>query len=98
MDGSSRMNGGNIGYRGVQVGPNISSPTGCSISRLFTAPGPWDAVTSFMSILTRHYRSPYLRYERGRQIEVHADPPLPVEFDGDPSSTTPSSPRSCHWR
>ncbi|MDP9374257.1 MAG: hypothetical protein M3Q65_17740, partial [Chloroflexota bacterium] len=29
------------------------------------------------------------RYEQGRQIEVHADPPLPVEFDGDPAGTTP---------
>ena len=82
-------NGGNIGFRGVQVGPNISSTDGLLDLCVFTAPGPWDAVTSFMSILTRHYRSPYLRYERGRQIEVHADPPLPVEFDGDPASTTP---------
>ena len=82
-------NGGNIGFRGVQIGPNISSTDGLLDLCVFTAPGPWDAVASFVSILTRHYRSPYLRYERGRQIEVHADPPLPVEFDGDPAGTTP---------
>ena len=82
-------NGGDIAIRGVRVGPNISSTDGLLDLVLFTAPSPVDAVVSFMSIVTRRYRSPYLRYERGRQIEVHADPPLPVEFDGDPSGTTP---------
>lgn len=82
-------NGGDIAFRGVRIGPNISSTDGMLDLVLFTAPSPWDAIVSFLSILTRRYRSPYLRYERGRQIEVHADPPLPVEFDGDPSGTTP---------
>ena len=82
-------NGGDIAFRGMRVGPNISSTDGMLDLVLFTAPSPVDAVVSFLSIATRRYRSPYLRYERGRQIEVHADPPLPVEFDGDPSGTTP---------
>lgn len=82
-------NGGDVAFRGVRVGPNISSDDGLLDLCLFTAPSPWDAVVSFLSILTRHYRSPYLRYERGRQIEVHADPPLPVELDGDPVGQTP---------
>ncbi len=82
-------NGGDVLTRGLSVGPNISSTDGLLDLCLFTAPGPRDAVVSFLSILTRRYRSPYLRYEQGRQIEVHADPPLPVEFDGDPAGTTP---------
>ena len=82
-------NGGDIAVRGVRIGPNISSTDGFLDLCLFTAPSPWDAIVSFLSILTRRYRSPYLRYERGRQIEVHADPPLPVEFDGDPAGETP---------
>jgi diacylglycerol kinase (ATP) len=75
--------------RGVRIGPNISSTDGLLDLVLFTAPRPRDAAASFLSILTRHYRSPYLRYFRGRQIEIHADPPLPVEFDGDPVGETP---------
>jgi YegS/Rv2252/BmrU family lipid kinase len=82
-------NGGDIVVRGVRIGPDISSTDGLLDLVLFTAPKPRDAVASFLSILTRRYRSPYLRYERGRQIEIHADPPLPVEFDGDPAGTTP---------
>lgn len=82
-------NGGDIAFRGMRIGPNISSSDGMLDLVLFTAPSPLDAVVSFMSIASRRYRSPYLRYERGRQIEVHADPPLPVEFDGDPAGTTP---------
>lgn len=82
-------NGGDVIARGVRVGPNISFNDGELDLVLFTAPGPVDAIVSFLSILTRRYRSPYLRYERGKQIEIHADPPLPVEFDGDPVGTTP---------
>jgi diacylglycerol kinase family enzyme len=82
-------NGGDIIVRGVRIGPNISSTDGQLDLVLFTAPGPLDAVISFLSILARRYRSPYLRYERGKQIEIHADPPLLVEFDGDPAGTTP---------
>lgn len=82
-------NGGDVILRGVRVGPNISSTDGLLDLVLFTAPGPLDAIVSFLSILARRYRSPYLRYERGKQIEIHADPPLPVEFDGDPTGTTP---------
>jgi diacylglycerol kinase (ATP) len=82
-------NGGDVAFKGVRVGPDISSTDGLLDLVLFTAPSPWDAFVSFMSILTRRYRSPYLRYERGKQIEIHADPPLPVEFDGDISGTTP---------
>jgi diacylglycerol kinase family enzyme len=82
-------NGGDVAFKGVRVGPDISSTDGLLDLVLFTAPSPWDALVSFASIATRRYRSPYLRYERGKQIEIHADPPLPVEFDGDPSGTTP---------
>lgn len=82
-------NGGDVIVRGVRIGPNISSTDGLLDLVLFTAPRPRDAASSFLSILTRHYRSPYLRYFRGRQIEIHADPPLPVEFDGDPFGETP---------
>lgn len=82
-------NGGDIFVRGVRIGPDISSTDGLLNLVLFTAPTPFDALLSFFSILVRRYQSPYLRYERGRQIEIHADPPLEVEIDGDPVGTTP---------
>lgn len=82
-------NGGDVIVRGVRIGPNISSTDGLLDLCVFTAPRLRHAVVSFLSILTRRYRSPYLRYEQGQQIEVHADPPLPVEFDGDPAGVTP---------
>jgi diacylglycerol kinase family enzyme len=31
----------------------------------------------------------YLRYARGQEITIDADPPQPVQFDGDVSGTTP---------
>lgn len=82
-------NGSDVVTRGLSLGPHISTTDGMLDLVLFTAPGFLDAATSFLSIITRRYRSPYLRYERGRQIEIHADPPLPVELDGDPVGTTP---------
>lgn len=82
-------NGGDVLTRGLRIGPDISSTDGLLDLVIFTAPGFLDAAASFLSIITRHYRSPYLRYEQGRKIEIHADPPLPVEIDGDPSGTTP---------
>ena len=82
-------NGSDVFTRGLRLGPHISTTDGMLDLVLFTAPGFLDAAVSFLSILVRRYRSPYLRYERGRQIEIHADPPLPVEFDGDPVGTTP---------
>lgn len=82
-------NGSDVFTRGLRLGPHISTTDGMLDLVLFTAPGLLDAAASFLSILVRRYRSPYLRYERGKQIEIHADPPLPVEFDGDPVGTTP---------
>lgn len=82
-------NGSDVFTRGLRLGPHISTTDGMLDLVLFTAPGFLDAAASFLSILVRRYRSPYLRYERGMQIEVHADPPLPVEFDGDPAGMTP---------
>lgn len=82
-------NGGDVLTRGLRLGPHISTTDGMLDLVLFTAPGFLDAAASLLSIVARHYRSPYLRYERGKQIEIHADPPLPVEFDGDPAGTTP---------
>jgi len=82
-------NGSDLFTRGLRLGPHISTTDGMLDLVLFTAPGFLDAAASFLSILVRRYRSPYLRYERGKQIEIHADPPLPVEFDGDPAGTTP---------
>ncbi|HEY8597657.1 MAG TPA: diacylglycerol kinase family protein [Thermomicrobiales bacterium] len=82
-------NGSDVFTRGLRLGPHISTTDGMLDLVLFTAPGFLDAAASFLSILVRRYRSPYLRYERGKQIEIHADPPLPVDFDGDPVGTTP---------
>lgn len=82
-------NGGDVLTRGLSIGPNISSNDGLLDLCLFTAPRLRDAVASLLAILTRRYRSPHLRYAQGRQIEVHADPPLPVEIDGDLIGMTP---------
>ena len=43
-----------------------------------------DFMSAMTAIFTRRYgKSPYLRYYRGREIKVDADPPLPVQIDGE---------------
>lgn len=46
--------------------------------------------SAVMGIVTRRFdRSPYLSYFRGRRISVEADPPLPIQADGELLGTTP---------
>lgn len=46
--------------------------------------------SALMGIATRRFeRSPRLSYFRGRRIRVEADPPLPVQADGELLGTTP---------
>lgn len=43
-----------------------------------------DFLSAMSSIITRRYgRNPRLRYLRGREVLVEADPPLPVQVDGE---------------
>jgi YegS/Rv2252/BmrU family lipid kinase len=44
----------------------------------------FDFLSAMSSIIVRRYgRNPRLRYFRGREIVVYADPPLPVQIDGE---------------
>jgi len=44
----------------------------------------FDFLSAVSSIITRrHGRNPRLRYLRGREVVVDADPPLPVQIDGE---------------
>jgi diacylglycerol kinase family enzyme len=44
----------------------------------------FDFLSAMTSIIARRYgRNPRLRYFRGREIVVEADPPLPVQIDGE---------------
>jgi YegS/Rv2252/BmrU family lipid kinase len=44
----------------------------------------FDFLSAMSSIIARRYgRNPRLRYFRGREIVVEADPPLPVQIDGE---------------
>ncbi|UCC73322.1 MAG: diacylglycerol kinase family lipid kinase [Gemmatimonadota bacterium] len=48
-----------------------------------------DFLSAMASIVTRRYRrSRRLRYYRGREVVVEADPPLPVQIDGERQGTT----------
>lgn len=50
----------------------------------------FEVVVALTSILTRRYgRNPKLRYFSGREISVDADPPLPLQADGELLGTTP---------
>ncbi len=57
---------------------------------VFEGRGFSSILRTFFSVLTGlHVHDPHHTSYRGREIQVHAEKPMPVHVDGDPFSTTP---------
>ena len=57
------------------------------------ADSPWEAVRgvtrALANVVLETGETGYVRYARGREVTIEADPPEPVQFDGDLAGTTP---------
>lgn len=70
--------------------PEMSSNDGWLDVLIFTAASPVTVARTIGGLLThRLHRSPDVIHRRGRKIVIGADPPLPVQLDGDAMLTTP---------
>lgn len=60
---------------------------------LIAADSPWQAMRglwrTMANVAFETGETGYLRYARGREITIEAEPPEPVQFDGDAVGTTP---------
>ncbi|UCC47559.1 MAG: diacylglycerol kinase family lipid kinase [Gemmatimonadota bacterium] len=76
--------------RPVPIIPSAQMDDGRLDGCLLAAETIRDCLSALGSIVTRRYeRSPRLRYFSGREIIVEADPPLPVQADGEQVGLTP---------
>jgi len=83
-------NGRSVMLPNVHIAPGISKSDGVFDVFVVTGTGPIEKARVLGRFLTRHLdRSPYVKRLRGRHVELLADPPLPVQFDGDVDGETP---------
>jgi diacylglycerol kinase family enzyme len=81
-------NGRSVITPALRLHPEIRSDDGWLDVLIFTAISPWPIAQTLAQFLALGLeRSRYLTRIRSRRVVLHADPPLPVELDGD-----------CWWR
>jgi YegS/Rv2252/BmrU family lipid kinase len=83
-------NGRSVLHTALKIASGISKSDGVFdvfIVTALSAPEKAKVLSSFI----RHSldQSPYVIRMRGSEVEIAADPPLPVQFDGDVAGTTP---------
>lgn len=72
--------------------PEMASDDGWLDVLIFTAAGPLTVARTIGGLLTRRlHRSADVIHRRAQQVVIVADPPLPVQLDGDAFLTTPVS-------
>ena len=83
-------NGSSVVTPRLALYPDMVSDDGWLDILIFTAAHPITVARTVGGILTRRlHRSPDVIHRRGRQIIIRADPPLPVQLDGEAILTTP---------
>lgn len=81
-------------FRPVRLIPDGRADDGLLDVCVFAADTTRGFLSVLASILMRRYgKNPRLRYLRGREILVEADPPLPTQADGERLGTTPFTAR-----
>ena len=74
----------------VSLYPGVRTDDGLFDVLVFTARSPWEIAETLTHLATHALaRSPYVIHLQARQIEITADPALPVELDGDVVLHTP---------
>lgn len=83
-------NGRSVMHTAMRLALDISKSDGMLDIFLVTANTPIAKAKVIRSFAMRRLdRSPYVIRLRGRHVEITAEPPLPVQFDGDVDGTTP---------
>lgn len=87
-------NASSYAFRQLKLAPFASLDDGWLDICVFERP-PFDRVgfaTQMMAVVAgRHLRDPRVRYYRARRIEIHSDPPIRGQIDGDMFESTPVS-------
>jgi diacylglycerol kinase (ATP) len=83
-------NGGSAIAPEFQIYPGIAVDDGWLDVLVFTSSTPAQiAMTLGYAARQRLHQSPHVAYCRAQSVSIEAEPPLPVELDGDPRGTTP---------
>jgi diacylglycerol kinase family enzyme len=83
-------NGGSVIHSAMRIASGISKSDGVFDVFVVAARNPVEKARVLGRFATRNLdRSPYVTRLRGRHVELHADPPLPVQCDGDVVGDTP---------
>ncbi len=84
------INIGSIQSLGFSFAPDIDPHDGKLNIEIMSTRSLWGSFQVVLRILTRRYHGyPDLKHIKARRIRITADPPIPVEIDGDPLGTTP---------
>lgn len=84
-------NGKSVVHPMMKLASGISKSDGLLDVFVVTATGPVALARVLGRAATRRLdRSPYVTRLRGREVTLDADPPLPVQFDGDVEGSTPA--------
>jgi diacylglycerol kinase (ATP) len=83
-------NGGAIVTPALALYPDITVDDGWLDILVFSTVTPPQIVAALgLTGLRRLHRSPHVRRLRGREVRIEADPPLPIQLDGDVRGETP---------
>lgn len=84
------INVGEIYGSGIALGNDMSPHDGRLNIAIASTKTVFGLLRVFFRILTRNFdRTPHLRYYSASHIRVEADPPLPLQADGEPIGETP---------
>ncbi|UCH85285.1 MAG: diacylglycerol kinase family lipid kinase [Candidatus Latescibacterota bacterium] len=84
------VNIGSIANLRFSFAPDIDPHDGLLNIAIMSSRSFWGSLIVLLKILAkRYYGYDDLKLTKARRIRITADPPLPVEFDGEPLGTTP---------
>ena len=84
-------NGGSLVMPALRLYPGIEPDDGWLDILVFTASTPFEVIRSLFRLFLRDLaHSPYVLRLRARRVELSAEPPLPVQVDGDVIGETPA--------
>ncbi len=94
-------NGGSVIAPGLTLYPGIRKDDGMLDVLIFTPRGPFQVLRTLGRAATRGLaHSPFVLRIPARRVEISADPPIPIQLDGDIATMTPAvfeiRPRALH--
>ena len=85
-------NGGSVASPRLRLYPGLRKDDGWLDVLVFTAALPLTIARTLGAFAARRLdRSPYVLHRRARHVELFADPPLPLQLDGDVVASTPAT-------